>query len=144
MKDIFTIENAETLEMKNELNKTIETVIAAAIKVHQELGPGLLESAYEACLAYELLESGLIAERQKALPRRGKRQHVSLVRMRKQSKNKSRDSTAPKRGCRGSIKKSNVWKDLSKTWRSSKLGLALLWRESRTKRPRHTKNFQRN
>ena len=65
MKDIFT---AETAKMKNELNTITETVIAAAIEVHRELGPGLLESAYEACLAYELLESGLIAERQKALP----------------------------------------------------------------------------
>ncbi len=68
MKDIFTTENAETAKMKNELNTITETVIAAAIEVHRELGPGLLESAYEACLAYELLERGLIAERQKALP----------------------------------------------------------------------------
>jgi len=36
--------------------------------VHRELGPGLLESAYEACLAYELAELGLTVERQKALP----------------------------------------------------------------------------
>lgn len=36
--------------------------------VHRELGPGLLESAYEACLAYELAQQGLSVERQKALP----------------------------------------------------------------------------
>ena len=36
--------------------------------VHRELGPGLLESAYEACLAYELVESEMGVERQKALP----------------------------------------------------------------------------
>lgn len=36
--------------------------------VHRELGPGLLESAYEACLAYELGERGLAVERKKALP----------------------------------------------------------------------------
>ena len=36
--------------------------------VHRELGPGLLESAYEACLAFELVERGLSVERQKALP----------------------------------------------------------------------------
>jgi len=36
--------------------------------VHRELGPGLLESAYEACLAYELAERGLAVERQKPLP----------------------------------------------------------------------------
>jgi GxxExxY protein len=38
-----------------ELNKITETTIGSAITVHQELGPGLLESAYEACLVYELL-----------------------------------------------------------------------------------------
>lgn len=35
------------------LNEITEAIIAAAIAVHRELGPGLLESAYEACLAYE-------------------------------------------------------------------------------------------
>jgi GxxExxY protein len=54
--------------MVKELNKIIETIIGAAMAVHQELGPGLLESAYEACLAYELAECGLAVERQKALP----------------------------------------------------------------------------
>ena len=43
-------------------------IIAAAINVHRELGPGLLESAYEACLAYELDKAGVRVERQKALP----------------------------------------------------------------------------
>jgi GxxExxY protein len=43
-------------------------VIAAAIAVHRELGPGLLESAYETCISYELAERGLKIERQKALP----------------------------------------------------------------------------
>jgi len=36
--------------------------------VHRELGPGLLESAYEACLAYELVRENLKIERQKSLP----------------------------------------------------------------------------
>jgi GxxExxY protein len=40
-------------------------IIGAAIKIHRELGPGLLESAYEACLAYELQKLGLKVERQK-------------------------------------------------------------------------------
>jgi len=54
--------------MKHNLNEITEAVIGAAIAVHRELGPGLLESAYEACLAYELTERGLNVERQKGLP----------------------------------------------------------------------------
>lgn len=37
-----------------ELNQITGTIVDAAIKVHSQLGPGLLESAYEACLLYEL------------------------------------------------------------------------------------------
>ena len=54
--------------MLKELNRITETIIGAAIAVHRELGPGLLESAYEACLAYELAERGMAVEQQKALP----------------------------------------------------------------------------
>lgn len=43
-------------------------VIGAAIEVHKHLGPGLLESAYEVCLAHELSTRGLVFERQKPLP----------------------------------------------------------------------------
>ena len=43
-------------------------MIGAAIEVHRALGPGLLESAYEACLAFELIELGLEIEQQKTLP----------------------------------------------------------------------------
>jgi GxxExxY protein len=43
-------------------------IIGAAIKVHRKLGPGLLESAYEACLAYELEKLGLHVEQQKPVP----------------------------------------------------------------------------
>ena len=43
-------------------------VIGAAIEVHRGLGPGLLESTYEACLAHELRLRGHTAERQKSLP----------------------------------------------------------------------------
>jgi GxxExxY protein len=43
-------------------------VIGAALTVHRKLGPGLLESAYEACLAYELEKSGFRVERQKPVP----------------------------------------------------------------------------
>jgi GxxExxY protein len=54
------------------LNQLSEHVIGAAIEVHRELGPGLLESVYEACLVHELCERGLGIERQKALPVRYK------------------------------------------------------------------------
>ncbi len=50
------------------LNQTTYEIIGAAFKVHTELGPGLLESAYEACLEYELLKKGLNVMRQKSLP----------------------------------------------------------------------------
>lgn len=43
-------------------------IIGAAIQIHRELGPGLLESAYEACLAHELQQLGLKVERQKPIP----------------------------------------------------------------------------
>jgi GxxExxY protein len=43
-------------------------IIGAAIKVHRKLGPGLLESAYEACMAYELEKLGFHVQRQKAVP----------------------------------------------------------------------------
>jgi len=44
------------------------TIIGAAIKIHRRLGPGLLESAYETCLGYELRQLGLKVEQQKAVP----------------------------------------------------------------------------
>jgi GxxExxY protein len=53
---------------KDRLNTLTEKVIGAAIAVHHELGPGFLETAYEACLAYELMDRGLFFERQKPLP----------------------------------------------------------------------------
>ncbi|HZS96403.1 MAG TPA: GxxExxY protein [Terriglobales bacterium] len=43
-------------------------IICAAIKVHRRVGPGLLESAYEACLAHELQLAGMRIERQKPVP----------------------------------------------------------------------------
>ena len=50
------------------LNQVTEQIIGAAIAVHRALGPGLLESAYEACLLYELTQQGLKVEAQKPLP----------------------------------------------------------------------------
>ena len=54
--------------MNEELNKMTEGIIGAAIAVHRELGPGLLESAYEACLEFEPIDRGYRVERQKELP----------------------------------------------------------------------------
>ena len=51
-----------------ELNQVTRIIIGAAIDVHKAPGPGLLESAYEACLAYEIMERGLSVERQRPLP----------------------------------------------------------------------------
>jgi GxxExxY protein len=50
---------------ENEIEKII---VDQALKVHKALGPGLLESTYEACLKYELMDAGLTLESQKALP----------------------------------------------------------------------------
>ena len=50
------------------LNRLSEVIIGASIAVHRELGPGLLESAYEACLEYELRDRGFGVERQLPLP----------------------------------------------------------------------------
>ena len=50
---------------ENELSKI---VFNCALKVHQNLGPGLLESAYEECLFYELNKTWLEIQKQKALP----------------------------------------------------------------------------
>jgi GxxExxY protein len=49
-------------------NQITERIIGAAIEVHRHLGPGLLESAYEECLCYELSLLGLAFQRQVSLP----------------------------------------------------------------------------
>ena len=54
--------------MAKDLNSITEAIIGAAMAVHKALGPGLLESAYEACLAFELAERELALEQQKAMP----------------------------------------------------------------------------
>jgi len=64
---------------KERLNSLTEAIIGAALEVHRELGPGLLEQAYEACLAYELLARGFSIERQKALPLTYKKQALDFV-----------------------------------------------------------------
>ncbi len=61
-------EHRDLVVEKEKLNELTGTIIGAAIRVHRELGPGLLESTYEACLSYELGEAGLVVERQVTLP----------------------------------------------------------------------------
>jgi len=51
-----------------ETNKITGQIVDAAMKVHSQLGPGLLESAYEACLAFELRKRGLQVRTQVELP----------------------------------------------------------------------------
>ena len=51
-----------------ELNDVSGAVVDAAMKVHSKLGPGLLESAYESCLAYELAQRGFSVHTQQVLP----------------------------------------------------------------------------
>ena len=55
---------------KNNLNEEAvgKAILDCAFKVHTKLGPGLLESVYEAALAYELTRCGLVVERQKPIP----------------------------------------------------------------------------
>lgn len=61
----FTTENTE---LHKEINDISYSIIGCAIKVHSELGPGLLESTYEVCLEKELLDLNYKVERQKELP----------------------------------------------------------------------------
>ena len=56
------------MKTKDELNRISEAIIGAAIEVHRALGPGLLESAYEACLAFELAQRGVSVKQQEPLP----------------------------------------------------------------------------
>jgi GxxExxY protein len=57
----------EDKEMEEE-NSLSKIIIGKAIEVHKQLGPGLLESAYQECLLFELSECGLHVEKEKALP----------------------------------------------------------------------------
>ena len=73
---IVTLRNSELTPRSTEVMVDVNykysgltgKIIGCAIEVHKSLGPGLLESAYEECLSYELERAGLKVERQKALP----------------------------------------------------------------------------
>jgi GxxExxY protein len=58
----------ENNESRNKLDTITYKIIGLAIEVHKQLGPGLLESAYQECLYYEIMNSGLTVEKQKILP----------------------------------------------------------------------------
>ena len=58
----------DTEAQRSNLNELSNRVIGLCIEVHRELGPGLLESAYEEALAYELTHAGLKYERQRDMP----------------------------------------------------------------------------
>ena len=64
--------HGDTEAQRKKLNELTGKVIGLCIEIHRELGPGLLESAYEECLAYELSHAGLRFERQTPLPVRYK------------------------------------------------------------------------
>ncbi len=51
-----------------DIEEIYKKVLDCSFKVHTALGPGLLESAYEECLFYELIKTGFNVEKQKALP----------------------------------------------------------------------------
>jgi GxxExxY protein len=65
---IFTTTEPTEITEKGETDPLTQNIIGAAIEVHRGLGPGLLESAYEACLIYELRLRRLKVEVQKPLP----------------------------------------------------------------------------
>jgi GxxExxY protein len=60
--------NEEFAKIPEELESISYTVIVLAIEVHRQLGPGLLESAYQECLFYEIKNAGLIVEKEISLP----------------------------------------------------------------------------
>ena len=57
-----------TLNQEDPITKITDAIIGAAIEVHRVLGPGLLESAYQACLEYEFFQRGITFERQVPVP----------------------------------------------------------------------------
>jgi GxxExxY protein len=63
-----TTESTEDTEKEEESSLVTGKIIGAAIDIHRALGPGLLESAYEACLIYELRLRKLKVESQKSMP----------------------------------------------------------------------------
>jgi len=64
----FSPQRAQSATEVTGVNQVTHAIIGAAMKVHSALGPGLLESAYEACLVHELRKAGLKVQQQVELP----------------------------------------------------------------------------
>jgi GxxExxY protein len=58
----------ESMDLGERLNQITDQIIGAVVRVYAALGPGLLESAYETCPEYELVQAGLRVDRQLPLP----------------------------------------------------------------------------
>ena len=65
---LFLMNNDQTTSERLEINILSKRIIDHAMKVHSELGPGMLESAYEACLAFELRSSNIPVDTQVPMP----------------------------------------------------------------------------
>ena len=58
----------EFAPIESETESIAKAIVDAAMQVHRALGPGLLESVYEACLCHELAKRGITFERQRSMP----------------------------------------------------------------------------
>ena len=68
LRNIYVVSALFVVRIFGMSSQLTREIIGAAIKVHRKLGPGLLESAYEACMAHELQKLGMRVERQKPVP----------------------------------------------------------------------------
>lgn len=59
---------SQNITTQQEINQLSRTIIGYAIEVHKELGPGLLESIYDKCLAHLLIQNGYSVSRQQIVP----------------------------------------------------------------------------
>ena len=73
------MQHSNVFDPQNRIDVTARAVVSAAVEVHRELGPGLLESVYESCLCRELEVKGLAVERQRAVPLRCRGEDVGLA-----------------------------------------------------------------
>ena len=65
---MFTVVQEINMTTQKDINRLSRAIIGYAIDVHKELGPGLLESIYEKCLAHLLIQNGYSVVRQRVIP----------------------------------------------------------------------------